>query len=142
MTAVQGEDDKVGGVSQVHGNCWLQRGNARPKLITLKESGGEGLHGGNKVRCDAGGSMVLELTNGKTTIDPSEPNQWTTIPRITTRRRDGMAEPVDDWFRIGGSLRAGFGSIYSPPNGGYGSAIWLQHFGSVGAHARARKAFR
>lgn len=34
-----------------------------------------------------------------------------------------MAGPVDDWFKLAGSLRGSPGGVYSPPAGGYGSAV-------------------
>jgi hypothetical protein len=34
-----------------------------------------------------------------------------------------MAGPVDDWFKLAGSLRGSPGGLFSPPTGGYGSAV-------------------
>jgi hypothetical protein len=39
-----------------------------------------------------------------------------------------MAGPVDDWFKLAGSLRGSPGGVYSPPAGGYGSAVLPDRF--------------
>lgn len=39
-----------------------------------------------------------------------------------------MAGPVDDWFKLAGAVRGLPGGVYSPPSGGYGSAVWPDHF--------------
>jgi hypothetical protein len=39
-----------------------------------------------------------------------------------------MAGPVDDWFKLAGSLRGSPGGIYSPPAGGSGSAVLPDRF--------------
>lgn len=39
-----------------------------------------------------------------------------------------MAGPVDDWFKLAGSLRGSPGAVYSPPTGGYGSAVLPAQF--------------
>jgi hypothetical protein len=39
-----------------------------------------------------------------------------------------MAGPIDDWFKLAGSLRKMTAGVYSPPSGGYGGAIRPEHF--------------
>jgi len=125
--SVQDKREQVGFISQVKGSCWLQRGSSRVP-ITLSKHGGASLRVGDKVRCDEHGSLVLELRSLRTTIEPSPPDQWTTIPRPSGPRKDAMAGPVDDWFKLAGGLRKLPRGIYSPPSGGYGSAVWPEHF--------------
>jgi hypothetical protein len=111
-----------GFVSQVKGTCWIERAHEHARVqITLSRFGGAVLHAGDKVRCDENGSLGLELRTLRTTIEPS--GQWTTIPRASGSRKDAMAGPVDDWFKLGGSLRGSPGAVYSPPTGGYGAAV-------------------
>ena len=121
------EAEDAGFISEVKGSCWLQRGSARVP-ITLSKYGGASLRVGDKVRCDEHGSLVLELRSLRTTIEPSPPDQWTTIPRPAGARTDAMAGPVDDWFKLAGGLRKLPRGVYSPPSGGYGSAVWPEHF--------------
>jgi tetratricopeptide (TPR) repeat protein len=119
--------DEVGLISQVKGACWLQRGNSREQ-ITPSKHGGARLRVGDKVRCDKGGRLVLELRSMRTTVEPSAPDQWTTIPAASGLRKDAMAGPVDDWFKLAGGLRKPPVGVYSPPGGGNVGAIWPEHF--------------
>jgi hypothetical protein len=119
------EAEDVGFISRVIGTCWLQRGDSSEQ-ITLTRHGGAGLRAGDKVRCDKDGSLVIELRSLRTTIEASD--RWTTIPRASGPRSDAMAGPVDDWFKPAGSLRKMPRSVYSPPNGGYGGAVWPARF--------------
>ena len=123
--AQQPQTEQAGFISQVKGTCWLRRGKSTLQ-ITLRKFGGAELRLGDKLRCDKDGSLVLELTSLRTTIEPSD--QWTTIPRASGSRKDAMAGPVDDWFKLAGGLRGSPGGVYSPPAGGYGSAVWPDHF--------------
>jgi hypothetical protein len=123
----RGQREDAGFISEVKGSCWLQRGSARVP-ITLSKYGGATLRVGDKVRCDEDGSLVLELKSLRTTIEPSPSDQWTTIPRPAGPRKDAMAGPVDDWFTLAGGLRGLSRGVYSPPSGGYGSAVWPEHF--------------
>jgi hypothetical protein len=115
----------AGFISEVRGTCWLQRGTSSVQ-ITLRKFGGAGLRVGDKLRCDKDGSLVVELRSLRTTIEPSD--RWTTIPRASGSRKDAMAGPVDDWFKLAGAVRGLPGGVYSPPSGGYGSAVWPDHF--------------
>jgi tetratricopeptide (TPR) repeat protein len=115
----------AGFISEVKGTCWLQRGTSSVQ-ITLRKFGGAGLRVGDKLRCDKDGSLVVELRSLRTTIEPSD--RWTTIPRASGSRKDAMAGPVDDWFKLAGAVRGLPGGVYSPPSGGYGSAVWPDHF--------------
>jgi hypothetical protein len=121
----QQQAEEAGFIGQVTGTCWLGRGSTRVR-ITLSEFGGAVLHVGDKVRCDKNGSLVLELKSVRTTIEPSD--QWTTIPRASGSRKDAMAGPVDDWFKLAGGLRGSAGAVFSPPTGGYGGAVLPDRF--------------
>jgi len=119
------EAKDAGFISEVRGTCWLLRGTSSVQ-ITLRKFGGAELRVGDKLRCDKDGSLVVELRSLRTTIEPSE--RWTTIPRASGSRKDAMAGPVDDWFKLAGAVRGLPGGVYSPPSGGYGSAVWPDHF--------------
>lgn len=132
----QHEAEYAGLVSDVRGACWLMSGKVQTK-ITVRKSGAKRLRVGDKVRCDQGGSLVLELISSKaplpasacsgcTTIEPS--GEWTTIRRASGLREDTMAGPVDAWFKLGGALRKPPAAVYSPPSGGNASAVWPERF--------------
>jgi hypothetical protein len=134
--AQQKQHEEYGGfISDVGGTCWLKNEKSQVK-ITVRKFGALRLRAGDKVRCDQGGSLVLELTGSKAPspaacsgcarIEPSE--EWTTIRRSSRLRKDEMLGPTDDWFKLGGALRKPPGAVYSPPSGGNASAVWPERF--------------
>jgi hypothetical protein len=124
----------VGIVAEVKGTCWLQTQSSQRQVTASTR-----LHTGDKVRCDdlkgKEGRLTIELQNtqtaGKwrTTIDPSPKDEWTTIRGGPLQRRDAMRDPLDDWFKLAGSPRAGtLAWVYSPSGGSPGSAVWPASF--------------
>ncbi|MFZ0799140.1 MAG: hypothetical protein WCA13_02420 [Terriglobales bacterium] len=121
-SAKRAEAAPAGIISEVSGACWLQKGHSSVP-ITLKQYGGVVVYVGDKVRCDKGGRLVLELKGRRTSIEPSHSDDWTTVPESSEARKEAMAGPVDDYFKLAGAQRGVNGSVYSPPNDGSGSAV-------------------
>jgi hypothetical protein len=135
----------VGFINDVAGSCWLKTSSSL-KRVTRNEFVGHALHVGDKVRCDKGGLLSLELRSpavslsdakistatgvtrrscsGCTTIDPSPPDKWTVIRKVSLVRSDPLAAAVDDWFKLAGGVRSGTRSpVYSPPSGSPGGSV-------------------
>jgi hypothetical protein len=119
--------DQAGLISDVNGTCWIKRGSEHERKITRRSDGGTVLRVGDKVRCDQDSSLLLELVNMRTTIEPSSRSDWTTIRRMSVMREDELSGPLDDWFEAAAALRSSPGIIYSSPSGSNG-AVWPQRF--------------
>jgi hypothetical protein len=125
----------AGFIDGVKGKCYVLRDtvNRTPRSPTAAlgkkpAEVGASLLAGDRVRCDEGGRLDLELREGSKSISTSKPDTWTTISEAAPRR-DAAARPSDDYFKLGGATRGGLLTwVYSPPGGSEDGAVWPSHF--------------
>lgn len=108
------QDEKAGRILEIRGDAyWMPAANTHPVKLNRNRDTGRTLYAGERLRCDRGGFLRLELYGKPLEISPS--SEWTIIPHAVGDRRPivppgGRPQGVPS----GGGQTGGTGSPSAP----------------------------
>lgn len=111
---LQSSAQEAGILEEMRGRAYWKR-DAHSKEIRLSSQRDKGrlLHAGERIRCDKGGRLLLQLYNRRMRIRC--PSDWFPIPHVPPSLTNLARQALEEYGRTGGRDR-GMSVIYSPSN--------------------------
>ncbi len=111
------EESYAGWIEEIHPPAYLKHdADSKAVLLDPKRDRFRRLYVGERLRCDHGGLLRLQLYGEMTEIKDSP--VWFPVPQVPTLRPNLKRQALDFYGRLGGRERADFLWVFSPANEG------------------------
>ena len=111
------EDSYAGWIEEVHPPAYLKHdAESKAMLLDPKRDRFRRLYVGERLRCDHGGLLRLQLYGEITEVKDSP--VWFPVPQVLSLRPNLKRQALEFYGRLGGRERGGFLWVFSPANEG------------------------